>query len=45
MKPLIELMEGEVDVHKKKLRGIVDLVFFDGASNVQNAGQGRTTHE
>ena len=39
VKPLIELMEGEVDVHKKKLRGIVDLVFFDGASNVQNAGE------
>ena len=39
VKSLIELMEGVVDVHKKKLRGIVDLVFFDGASNVQNAGE------
>jgi hypothetical protein len=32
-------MEGEDDVHNKKLWGIVDLVFFDGASNVQNAGK------
>ena len=39
VKPLIELMEGEVDVHKKKLLGIVDLVFFEGASIVQNAGK------
>jgi len=33
-------METKLDVHKKKkCPGIVDLVFFDGASNVQNAGK------
>ena len=37
--PLIDLMESEEDVHKKKYSGLVDLVFFDGASNVQNAGE------
>ena len=31
-------MENEEDVNKEKHRGIVDLVFFDGASNAQNAG-------
>jgi hypothetical protein len=37
--PLIDLMESEEDSHKKKYSGLVDLVFFDGASNVQNAGE------
>ena len=37
--PLIKLMESEEDFHKKTSPGIVDLVFFDGASNVQNAGE------
>jgi len=37
--PLINLMESEEDMHKKTSPGIVDLVFFDGASNVQNAGK------
>jgi len=32
--PLIKQMESELDDHKKKCPGIVDLVFFDGASNV-----------
>jgi hypothetical protein len=37
--PLIQLMESEEDMHKKTYSGLVDLVFFDGASNVQNAGE------
>jgi hypothetical protein len=37
--PLIQLMESEEDMHKKIYSGLVDLVFFDGASNVQNAGE------
>ena len=37
--PLIKQMEVEHVMHNKKLTGIVDLVFFDGASNVQNAGK------
>jgi hypothetical protein len=37
--PLIKQMESELDVHKKKCPGIVDLVFFDGASNVQNSDE------
>ena len=37
--PLIELIHSEPDVHNKKSPGIVDLVFFYGASNVQNAGE------
>ena len=36
---LMKQMESELDVHNKKLPGIVNLVFFDGASNVQNAGE------
>jgi hypothetical protein len=32
-------MESEEDMHKKTSPGIVDLVCFDGASNVQNAGK------
>jgi len=39
IKPLIANLEGEVDEHDRKCTGIVDLVFFDGASNVQNAGE------
>lgn len=39
VKPLITQMEKELDVHNKRSPGIVDLVFFDGASNVQNAGR------
>jgi hypothetical protein len=31
--PLIQLMESEEDMYKKTSLGIVDLVFFDGASN------------
>ena len=38
--PLIKQIESEVlDVNGKKSPGVIDLVFFDGASNVQNAGQ------
>ena len=39
IEPLIEQLEGKVDNNKRKCVGIVDLVFFDGASNVQNAGE------
>jgi hypothetical protein len=39
VQPLITKMDLELDVHNKRCPGIVDLVFFDGASNVQNAGQ------
>ena len=37
--PLIAQLESEVDDHNRLCFGIVDLVFFDGASNVQNAGE------
>jgi hypothetical protein len=37
--PLIQQVESEEDMHKKTSPGIVDLVFFDGASNIQNAGK------
>ena len=37
--PLIQQIESKEDMHKKTSPGIVDLVFFDGASNVQNAGE------
>ncbi len=37
--PLIQLMESEEDIHKKRYAGLVDLVVFDGASNVQNAAK------
>jgi hypothetical protein len=37
--PLIQQMESEEDMHKKTSPEIVDLVFFDGASNIQNAGK------
>jgi hypothetical protein len=37
--PLIQLMESEENIHKKRYAGLVDLVFFDGASNVQNAAK------
>ena len=37
--PLIHLMKTEEDIHKRTAPGIVDLVFFDGAGNVQNAGE------
>ena len=37
--PLIDLIHSEHDVHNKKSPRIVDLVFFDGSSNVQNAGE------
>jgi len=37
---LIKQIESEVlDVNGKKSPGVIDLVFFDGASNVQNAGE------
>jgi hypothetical protein len=37
--PFIEKMELECDGPNKSLTGTVDLVFFDGATNVQNAGK------
>ena len=37
--PLIQQIESEEDMHKKTSPGIVDLVFFLGASNIQNAGE------
>ena len=37
--PHIKQIESEEDILKRKSQGIVDLVFFDGASNVQNAGK------
>ena len=37
--PLVQQMESEEDMHKKMSPGIVELVFFDGVSNVQNAGK------
>jgi len=38
--PLIQQTESEEDILKRKSQeGTVDLVFFDGASNVQNAGE------
>jgi hypothetical protein len=39
IKPLIANLEGEVDEHKHKCMDVVNLVFFDGASNVQNVGE------
>jgi hypothetical protein len=36
--PLIVKLESELDANKLCHKGIVDLVYFDGASNVQNAG-------
>ena len=36
--PLILKLENEVDSNKLRHTGIVDLVYFDGAKNVQNAG-------
>lgn len=38
VQPLIKKMEETEDVHELKNPGLVDMVFFDGASNVQNAG-------
>jgi hypothetical protein len=35
---LILKLENEVDANKLRHTGIVDLVYFDGAKNVQNAG-------
>ena len=37
--PLITQLESEMDDHNRLCVGIVDLVFFDGASNVQNSGE------
>jgi hypothetical protein len=34
---MIANLEGELDGNRHKCTGIVDLVFFDGASNVQKA--------
>lgn len=39
IKPLISELEQETDDHNRKCTDIVDLVFVDGASNVQNAGE------
>jgi hypothetical protein len=39
IEPMIANLEGELDGNKHKCTRIVDLVFFDGASNVQNAGE------
>ena len=36
--PLILKLENEVDANTLRHTGIVDLVYFDGAKNVQNAG-------
>lgn len=36
--PLIVKLENELDANKLRHNGIVDLVYFDGAKNVQNAG-------
>jgi hypothetical protein len=36
--PLIVKLENELDGNKLRHTGIVDLVYFDGAKNVQNAG-------
>ncbi len=38
--PLIALLEGEVDEHsQKKCTGIINLALYDGASNMQKAGE------
>jgi hypothetical protein len=37
--PLIQLMESEEDIHKKRYAGLVDLAFFDGASKVHSAAK------
>jgi hypothetical protein len=37
--PIIQETENAEDTHQKKCLGIVNLVFFDGASNIQNAGE------
>jgi hypothetical protein len=41
LKPIIARIEQMKDPNNKKTdhRGVVDLVLFDGASNVQNAGK------
>ncbi len=39
VKPLITQMESEHDIHNKCSPGFIDLVFFYGATNVQNACQ------
>ena len=42
--PLIQKMEKSRDKHNKLCPGVVDLVLFDGASNVLKAGKILTTH-
>ena len=42
--PLIHRMENTRDIRNKKHSGIVDLVLFDGASNVQKAGNMSALH-
>jgi hypothetical protein len=37
--PFIEKMELECDVPNKSLTSAVNLVFFDGATNIQNVGK------
>ena len=37
--PLIEALEDRSNKEGKKCKGIMDLLLFDGATNVQNAGQ------
>jgi hypothetical protein len=39
VQPMITKMESEVNVNRVQNKGIVDMVFFDGASNVQNTGK------
>ena len=39
IEPMIANLEGKLDGNRHKCTGIVDLVFFDGASNVQNSGE------
>ncbi len=42
--PLIQKMEKTRDEHNKLCPGVVDLVLFDGASNVVKAGKIVATH-
>jgi len=37
--PLIKRMDESTDAHRKKRPGVVDLVIFDGVSNVVKAGK------
>ncbi len=39
IEPMVANLEGKLNGNRHKCTGIVDLVLFDGASNVQNAGE------